>query len=212
MDITVFDHQRMNKLIALGIVAITALAGCGGDDGPTCGTVAPCGGNIVGEWTIQETCVKGQLETDFCPTATSDLSGLALSGTVSYRADGTYSAAVTSSGSLKLSLPEACLATSVPGVTLDCAEIAREAQDPDFQSVTCAAAGKGCTCTFVMISMPNTETGTYVTAGNLVTHTHDGSADPVPYCVKGSELHIVEMDMGGMGQMTISSNIVLKKK
>src|SRR5688572_8596237 len=104
----------MNKLQWVGAsVAMTVLAGCGGSDGGSCGMVAACGGDVVGDWTIVDTCLTasggGALFGDFCPTATVDAAGLRMSGMGSYRADLTYSGMTTLSGSMAFVLPASCL-------------------------------------------------------------------------------------------------------
>lgn len=211
------DHRRMKSFIILGFVAVVA-AGCEGDaDGGSCGKVAACGGNIVADWSIEDICLEGAFETAFsCPTAKLDISGLSLTGTVSYKADGTYSAATTTGGTMKMTLPEACF--SQGGVVADCAKIAADAnEDKKFETVTCAAAGKGCSCTFALKTESGLETGTYVTAGNALTETSDGDSNVSGYCVKGNELHITDPSALGMmpnmmGAMTASAGVVLKRK
>jgi hypothetical protein len=206
----------MNKLQWIGAtLAMTMLAGCGGSDGGSCGTVAACGGDVVGEWTIADTCLTasggGALFGDFCPTATVDAAGLRVTGTASYRADLTYSATATMSGSMAFVLPPSCLTMS--GITLTCAQLDQAVKqammddpDPSIQSISCAGSGS-CRCTMQMTPQTSTSSGTYTTSGS--TLVEDG-AESGQYCVKGNELHLLSPSMA-MGSFELTGDIVLTK-
>ena len=192
----------------VGLLAITVLAGCGGDDDAgSCGTVAGCGGNVVGDWTFEDVCFGGKYTNESCPTATYDSSGATITGTLAYKADGTYSATTVRGGTLKVTLPAACLRESAS--TAYCAEVAKNSEDPNYESVTCVPVGDACTCTYTEAST-FVETGTYATAGNIVTRTRGGVAVQSSYCVKGNQLHETDPPVTSMGMETVS--VVLKKK
>ena len=205
----------MNKLQWVGAsVAMTVLAGCGGSDGGSCGMVAACGGDVVGEWTIVDTCLSatgGAMFGDFCPTATVDPSGLRMSGTGTYRADMTYSGNVTLSGSMAFVLPAACL--TMGGITLTCAQIdqgVKQAQiddpDPSIQSVSCSGSSS-CRCTTEMVPQISTTSGTYTTSGTTLVEDGTSSSE---YCVQGNELHILVGSMA-MGSFALTGDVVLTR-
>src|SRR5262245_53961552 len=110
-------------LCALAVVL--GLGGCGSDDGdPNCGKIAACGGDIVGDWKITDTCFSlnaSALTDSFCPTATLDAGGLKATGNVSYEEDLTYSGMLTLSGSLAIVLPPSCL--MFEGIPLTCSQV-----------------------------------------------------------------------------------------
>src|SRR3954453_2093346 len=112
--------RRFGKGLVCSLAVVLGLVGCDSDDGGgSCDSVAACGGDIVGDWTITDSCfsLTGPAPTDgFCPPATLDSGGLKVSGTASYRADLTYSATLTFSGSLAVVLPPSCL--TMNGITL----------------------------------------------------------------------------------------------
>src|SRR4051812_49023030 len=78
-----------------GGAGTTGTAGTGGG-GASCPNVTPCGGNVVGTWTVASSCltVSGALDLGLvgagCPSA--PVTGtLAVTGTFTANADGTYS-------------------------------------------------------------------------------------------------------------------------
>ena len=206
----------MNKLQWVGAsVAMTVLAGCGGSDGGSCGMVAACGGDIVAEWTIVDSCLTasggGALFGDFCPTATVDAGGLRINGMASYRADMTFSGTATMSGSMAFVFPASCLTMS--GITLTCAQLDQAVKqammddpDPSVQSISCAGSGS-CTCTAQMAPQTSTGSGTYTTSGSTLVENGTSSSE---YCVQGNELHLLSPAMG-MGSFELSGDIVLTK-
>lgn len=196
-------------------VAMMALAGCGGSDGGSCGMVAACGGDVVGEWTIVDTCLTasggGAIFGDFCPTATIDASGIRASGMGSYRADMTFAGTVTLSGSVAFVLPASCLTMS--GITLTCAQLDQAVKqammddpDPSIQSISCAGSGS-CRCTAQMTPQTSTGSGTYTTSGTTLVENGSSSSE---YCVQGNELHVLSSSMD-MGSFALTGDIVMTK-
>src|SRR5438105_3562460 len=97
-------------LSALAAGALVAMSGCGGDAATGgCNAVRPCGGSVVGDWQIVDSCIQfpSSLPADsFCPTGTIDNASTAnLSGSISYAADLTYSLALTVSATLVVGFP-----------------------------------------------------------------------------------------------------------
>jgi hypothetical protein len=198
----------------VGLSLAVFVNSCDSDGSGNCGKVAACGGDIVGEWSVVDTCLSfaGAPPTgDFCPTATIDAGGINVSGKVSYKADMTFSTMLTISGSMAMELPASCL--TVEGITLTCAQVDQAVKqafaadpDPSIQSISCAGMGS-CRCTFVMAPQSSTSSGTYTTSGTTVSE--NGSAG-TPYCVQGNELHISDMSMG-TGTLSASGGLVLKR-
>jgi len=191
------------------------LSACGSSGSGTCGQVAPCGGDIVGDWTIVDACLSFNGAAplgDFCPTATVDAAGIDPSGMVSYRPDLTYSATITLSGTIALTIPTSCL--TIQGVTLTCAQLDQAAKqalidnpDPSIQSISCAGSS-ACVCTVQMTPQTSMGSGTYTTSGTLLIENGGAGSN---YCVQGSELHVISTSMS-MGSLTASGDIVLHKQ
>ena len=113
-----------NHLMIAFVCSSLGWSACGGSSGSTCGSVQPCGGSVVGDWKIVDSCLEldttGLNDSDFCPQASIDLSSLTLTGDVAYRADMTYTVALTVGMTLTFGFPSACLTSG--GITLTCAQ------------------------------------------------------------------------------------------
>jgi len=201
----------------MSVASVLVLSGCGSGSG-SCGKVQPCGGDVVGNWTIAGSCANGasmSAGSTSCPTATGTASTNA-SGTLSFAQDGSYMANVTLSGVATINYPQSCLTMS--GVTITCTQLDQALQlqiamTPGvFQSAHCSGSGS-CTCTLVLAPQTTNEMGTYTTAGTTLAAS--GMLGGGPYCVQGNELHLISIDttmpVGPMGQMVISSDIVATK-
>ncbi len=194
-------------------ISIVFLSACGSSGSGTCGKVAPCGGDIVGDWTIVDACLSFNGASplgDFCPSGTVDAGGINASGMVSYRSDLTYSATITLSGTIALNIPISCL--TIQGVTLTCAQLDQAAKqalidnpDPSIQSIGCEGPGD-CVCTAQMTPQTSMSNGSYTTSGTSLIQ-NGGAAST--YCVQGSELHVMSMSMGSLN---VSGDTVLQKK
>jgi hypothetical protein len=193
-------------------------AGAGGGPtigGPTCGKVEPCGGNIVGTWKVENTCLaNGGLvmdASDICAGATLATTSVTGTGTETFAADGTYHAMGTLSIGFKLTIPTSCFA---PGKT--CAGLTAEEQaQPSVTSASCATVGPSCVCQ--LTGGAGDETGTWTTSGTTLTTTPTGgTASTDPYCVQGNELHDIAVDMsmpvGSMGMAKIVGDIVYTRQ
>jgi hypothetical protein len=65
---------------------------------------------------------------------------------------------------------------------------------------------------FVLNQMNISETGTYTTSGTTFTTTSStGAVSASQYCVKGSELHVIDVDMT-MPMAAIQADIVFTKR
>jgi hypothetical protein len=91
--------------------------GSSGAGGASCSNVVPCGGDVVGTWTVTSSClrVSGQLDMSMlgagCASAPVEGS-LQVTGTWTARSDGTYRDATTTFGSEQITLPASCLVVS----------------------------------------------------------------------------------------------------
>lgn len=161
-----------------------------GDGGGSCPALAPCGGNVVGTWTVQSGCVVTIPPVPSCPQATQRET-MQVSGTVTFRADGTYSVSTVLGLTRTVGLPASCLGGT------DCAGLQSSlASQSGVRSATCtAAAPSGCTCTEVFAPQPNNDTGTYATVGTSIT-SPSGPAEP--YCVQGTALQWQDTNADGL--------------
>jgi hypothetical protein len=210
-------HSSVATVVISAALGLTMFS-CGGGGG-SCGKVQPCGGNVVGNYSISGGCFDNaalsmQLGMQ-CPGATVNISGLNVSGNGSFNTDLTYSITETISASLSETIPTSCLTTG--GVTVTCAQLDQEIQavliqsPGTYQSAHCAGSS-ACTCTFVLAPQTTSETGTYTTSGTTITTTDStGSPSSGSYCVQGNELHMLQVDMT-MAMGKIQADIVLTKK
>jgi len=188
---------RNGKVGIAGLISVLALlAGCGDSSGGSgsCGKVSPCGGSLVGTWTITSSCgsVLNFTNGTECPGATVDESQIVTSGNLAFNADMTFTTSATIGGTRRFNVALACVA----GVA-SCDEYASLiSPGPPDATTTCMTAGGACNCAMVYTApMGAAQTGTYTTAGNVLTVTPTGG-DPIElgYCVQGSTLHMVDTD------------------
>lgn len=200
---------------ALGLT----MSSCGGGNG-SCGKVQPCGGSVVGNYSVSAACYDTAALNMMnviadCPGATVNISGLSVSGSGSFNADMTYSVMETISASVSETIPASCLMMS--GITLTCAQLDQAiqtllTQNPGtYQSAHCAGSSS-CTCSFVLAAQTTSETGTYTTAGTIITTTNStGTSSSSSYCVQGNELHMLQVDMT-MAMGKVQADLVFTKK
>jgi hypothetical protein len=187
----------------------SAGAGSGGASGSggalTCPSatadVNPCGGDVVGTWTVTPSClnVSGKLDITAagldprsCSNAT--ISGfLNVSGTWTANSDGTYTDGTTTTGSARIQLPTGCL--NISGTTTTCDRVGLPMQGLGYNSINCTDAGAGaCTCLANIqqtggIGVPSSDpqtNGNYTIAGNVLTA--DTRAN-YSYCVSASTMN-----------------------
>ena len=158
----------------------------------------PCGGDVVGTWTVTTSCLNMSGDMDMrnfglgCDTA-QVTGSLDVTGTFTANADGTYTDNTTTSGTHQLALPATCL--EVSGTRTSCGRIAGPLASVGYSSITCqdAASGEGCDCTATLaqtagvgliLGFPATS-GNYTTSGNALTLADDKTYS---YCVSGNTL------------------------
>jgi hypothetical protein len=175
-----------------------ASAGGSGGMAALCTSAAPCGGDVVGDWTVTSSCltVTGKLDLSValgssCPSP-SVTGSLQVSGTWSAKADGTYADNTTTSGSEQFALAPACLTFS--GTTVTCDQASTLLQALGYSSVACTTvAGGGCSCSanveqsgtagFVTID-PRANGDFTIANGTVAVDTGNSHA----YCVSESKM------------------------
>jgi hypothetical protein len=206
--------------VLVGVASL--ICSCGGGRAPSaCGTTDPCGGDVVGRWAAAGSCVnRSSLQARYmtqlgseCPSGTSVSIGDATQDWAhldsTFNADLTYTGTTSFADSVEILVPATCL------VTRACADL-----DADFRAwvtpgsgiaaASCTDGGTTCACTITQ-QQTTTETGTYSTAGILLTTIPSGGvATDTRYCVRGSELHLVSIEDATTG--VITSDIVLARR
>jgi hypothetical protein len=193
----------MAQRVLLALVVCGAL-GCGHDDSPaaSCFKVAPCGGDLVGEWRLEAICVqRATLEASFaasiaggfCPTQTLGAVTRGVSGSLVMNADLTFMMTGTLSGSTDFTVPASCL-TGTNCAAVNASLQAEIASHPEVVSASCSGSAS-CLCREV-ISVPFAGSGTYSTAGSALTA--DAPLDDSQYCVQGDTVHFLTSTMPGL--------------
>jgi hypothetical protein len=203
----------MKMSFALCTAVSLAGFGCSDDNDDLarykCGQVQPCGGDIVGNWTIAGACVDPDAITnedvesvkDLCPTLTYKTSYQA-SGSASFTA-ANYTFDINQTVTATIDVPQSCLtAFSLTCTDLDGILQSMVGGGADAPTVSCSGSN-GCTC---ILSAPAdiTESGTYTTDGNMLytTPAGGGTGEVSPYCVDGSTLHVIQMNDDNSGVLS----------
>ena len=172
--------------------------GTGGDGTGSCSNVAPCGGDVVGTWTVTSSCltVTGKLDLVgfFGPDCTTApvTGSLQVSGTWTAKADGTYTDNTKTTGHEQITLAQPCLKFS--GTVLTCDQATGPVQSMGYSDVTCTSAPDGgCTCSATLdqsgslglVSNDPSTSGNFKVASNVITND---DTNPYAYCVAGSKM------------------------
>ncbi|HEX2672677.1 MAG TPA: arabinofuranosidase catalytic domain-containing protein, partial [Polyangiaceae bacterium] len=170
--------------------------------GGTCSNVSPCGGELVGAWTVRASCltVGGELDLSLVGTGatcqSTPISGsLQVSGSIVLNGDGTYTDQTTTSGTERFSLAPACL--SISSTPVSCSGAANLLSVLGYASLTCSdTSGGGCDCTGTvhqaaglgLLSVSPSSNGMYTRAGNVLSLSAYPSDAQYPYCASATEL------------------------
>ena len=198
--------------------------GSGGSAGSTgeCPGMTPCGGDVVGTWTVTSSClnVTGELDMSLavgpaCPSGPITGS-LQVTGTWTANPNGTYMDNTTTSGDEQLTLASACLVIS--STQTDCGGAASLLKSVlGYSDLNCpSAAGGGCNC-----SGTAKQTGTIglLSPGpadkrqlhDLGQRAHNfgrlGRHVKYSYCVSGNKLTLTPQST----KPTMTGTIVLQK-
>ena len=179
----------------------------GPDGGLACGTVSACGGDIVGTWTVTQSCLTATEDlSSNCAGLSADIS-FSVSGTATYNADHSYTAMVTGGGTTSYHYPSSCIPAGATCVQLGQALMGIGM----YSSVTCTIDSAGvCNCVAVTPSTSSNETGTYSTSGTTLTTTPSGAVSSGPYCVHGNVLY--QMSGAADGGVSVMGSIVLTRQ
>jgi hypothetical protein len=206
------------KIMAwFGVAAVlVGVPGCGSSSGGSCGTVQPCGGSVVGTWKTSAACVLDDAlfasdATAICATATIHVTSISPAGGVTYKTDGTYQDTGNLTLGLQFTIPTSCLQTGATCSDID----ASFAQDTTITRHSCSMSGAACVCA-VTTTQPVTDSGTYSTSGTNITTTPTGGQPSTDgYCVEGSTLHDLAVDMSmqtSMGKVKIQGDFIFTKQ
>jgi hypothetical protein len=201
-----------------------ATSGTGGGAGEaSCDEVAPCGGDVVGTWTVVSCPLTVSGEVNMmgfgldCKTAPITSGSLEVTGTVEFLADLSFNDNTTTTGTTMLELPELCL--HVSGTTTTCESLGGSLDSLGYKSATCTdnTMTGGCSCTAVteqsgglaFISPDFSNTGLYKTADNKLVTTVFSIDTEYPYCVAGNTLTMTLATVSKTGP--VMGPIVLQK-
>jgi hypothetical protein len=179
-----------------GASGSTATGGTGGSGGVlSCTNVTPCGGSVVGNWTVASSCLKLSGDMDVTVTslgcATVPVEGsLQTTGTFVANEDRSYTDNTVTTASVRFPLAPACLSVSSVPVTCDRAGDVFAAIG--WKSGSCSETNGQCNCSLSTEQMAGigrvaafTEpTGSYTTDGTTL------SVDILKYsyCTSGNTL------------------------
>jgi hypothetical protein len=185
--------------------------------GGSCPSATPCGGDLVGTWTVSSSCLKlsGEIEmTTFgaaCKTA-KVTGSFQVTGTFIAKANGSYLDNTVTTGEQQLELEPSCLIIS--STPTDCNGAAGLLKGGlGLSKLECTpVSGGGCTCQGQvkqdgMMGIPSglaSTDGNYTTAGSGLTI--DGFMD-YSYCVANDKLTVTPKPTGS----TFTGAIVLQK-
>jgi len=199
-----------------------AMGGAGGSNGlggggGACSSGVPCGGDVVGTWTVTSSClsVGGELDLQLVGTGCryAPIAGsLEVTGMWTARADGTYTDGTTTTGEERLTLARSCLVISSTPVT--CEGAAGIIKNLGYSSLVCTpAADGGCSCVgsinqrggLGLVSPAASTSGNTMIAGNVVTLSGDAGDTHYSSCVTNDTLTLSPTST------TVTGTIVLRK-
>jgi hypothetical protein len=205
--------KRLGLILVSAALALSfSAAGCGGS--ASCG-VKPCGGDVVGNWQASSACVdRATLNMEFltgvmdaCPTASLGNVTTTPTGNLSFAADMSFTGTLAVDSTIPLNFPASCIA----GAT--CSQLTAALQTVvgmgGITAVSCAGSGS-CTCTMAQTLNIVQGPGSWSGSGNtLVVTDAAGVQDDGVYCVQGTSLHLLDLDMPTM--MKVVGDVVLSK-
>jgi hypothetical protein len=177
-------------LRCVAIVAMASSLSCSSGSHASCTAVAPCGGNLVGTWKLQDSC-SSSTSTVSCGTNHTAFSEN-LNGTITFNSDMTYALSSGGDETITLTIPLSCFTNTGTTTDLACTGV-RSGPSSLPGPGTCTVSGSNCDC-HMDEPLPNvTESGTYGLSGSMITTTPsngDGTNSTVGYCVSGDTLSI----------------------
>lgn len=197
-----------------GTGAVGGTGGAGGSNpgGPACGQVEPCGGDLTGTWDWATTCANLEAasavlqQNTGCAGAQVTQSDVALEGSVTFNADGSFTESSTRVDNSMIYAPIYCSTGST------CEEVAaQEAASvaPGTTFLGCedaasspGAAPDGCACGYETDYGSSTTDGTYAADSPSATldfysPAYGGYFATYAYCVSGDYMHWTELSANG---------------
>lgn len=180
-----------------------AVLGQGGGTSGACPAVTPCGGDLVGEWSIKQMCLD-ELMTSIagaCPGTKITLSQVMGSGSISFKADKTMSSSAVITFNESVQLPTSCYSEA------QCTNVAAVlAADASVMNSHCGYdAVNGCSCTLTarQTSMGD---GTYEVQGTNVnlTNASTGKTEVDSFCVSGNTASLFQHNDDGSGTIILT--------
>lgn len=212
-DVPHMKIELVTVSVLAGVVSSFVATGCSSGGG-SCST-KPCGGNVVGNWKGSSACVdQATLNMEFlagvmdsCPDASLGNVTMMPTGTIGFAADMTFTGTLAVNATVPINFPASC----TNGAT--CAQLTQALQAVvgmnGITSVTCAGASS-CVCTMAQTQDIFAGPGTWSSSGTTLTIAGTTAQDDGPYCVQGSSLHLVDLDMPTM--MKVVGGIILSKQ
>ncbi len=195
--------SRIARLAFWMALAWVGALGCGsssGSTGESCGHVDSCGGDVVGSWSIVQSCgvsdafvvPEQQFFAGFCdPTNTGAVFD---PGTTTWVGSWSFSSARSFTRSLLITEHQSFVCQDGE----KCSDLESQIQAAQttypIQSGSCTPVGQGCQCAIVWSALTQDE-GTYSSSGSKLLLTVAGSsATDFNYCVQGNEMHWINQD------------------
>ena len=163
----------------------------------SCSNVTPCGGPVVGAWTVSSSCLKltGDMDVSLASLGCAKVpvtGALMTTGTFVANDDGTFTDNTVTTGSATFPLAKSCL--SISSVERTCEQVSSIFEALGWKKGTCVDTNGQCNCTVTAeqhgglgaISGVATTKGRYSTSGTTLT-TEDLS---FPYCAAGTTLTV----------------------
>jgi hypothetical protein len=175
----------------------SASGGSGGSGNPgsgTCGKVSPCGGSLLGTWTLTEGCADIATQpAPTCPDQRLVSWTPTLTGNWTFNADLTYSRSTVTSIIVVWNIPLSCISA----LAATCADLQAQTQATlaADETITCTGTST-CVCTETRGARSQSDNGTYQVTGSNVTYTSavSGTTGTGAYCIQDARLHFVTLD------------------
>jgi hypothetical protein len=194
--------SRIARLvICLALAGVSSLD-CGGSSaGGSCGHVESCGGDVVGSWSIAQSCGVNDAfvvpeQAFFAGFCDPKNTGVVFDpGTTTWVGSWSFSSAMSFTRSILITEHQSFVCQDGEKCSdLESQIQAAQASSP-IQSGSCTAVGEGCRCTIVWSALTQEE-GTYTSSGTKLLLTVAGAsvATDFNYCVQGDTMHWIDED------------------
>jgi len=192
------------RLVLSLALAVACSLGCGGGDssgGGSCGKLEACGGDVVGSWSIVDSCGVTDAfvvpeQNFFAGFCSGSNSGVVFDpGTTSWVGSWSFSSAMAFTQSVLITEHQSFLCQDGESCSALESQIQAAQSTYPIQSGSCTAAAGGCRCTIVWSAASHQE-GTYASAGTKLSLTVPSSSTTTDfnYCVQGNTMHWIAQD------------------